>query len=220
MDEKTRRLQEEHVRLIVEANKMTNLTRIDSWDSAMLLHLEDSLVGAAELDDAPAGRSADLGSGAGFPGIPLYLETGRPFLLVESVGKKIRVLDDVLKKLGIDSEVKTYNGRIEELALEQPESFAAVTARALTALNSLMELASPLLQQGGRLVAYKSAACQEELDVAKGLQEKLGMKFISVRNCTLSDGKTRRSIVVFEKVAEPQVMLPRRVGMAQKRPYK
>ena len=76
-----------HLELVIEANKTTNITRIESMEEGMVLHVEDSLVGLPELEAAPAGRYADLGSGAGYPGIPLAVETGRETLLVDSVGK-------------------------------------------------------------------------------------------------------------------------------------
>ena len=213
-------LQEKHLQLVIAENKTTNLTRIDSYESALLLHLEDSLAGLPEINDAPQGLAADLGIGAGFPGIPLTIETNRPFVLVESVGKKINALNRMIDELMLGDSVTTYYGRIEELALEKNQAFSLVTARALTALNSLIELASPLLMQGGRLIAYKSGDYRQELDEACAIQEKVGMKYLASRPLTLSDGMTKRSIVVFEKSGDPRVSLPRRPGMAQKRPYR
>ena len=116
--------------------------------------------------------------------------------------------------------MRTYNGRIEELALDRPEHYALVTARALTALPSLIELASPLLMPGGRLVALKSADIGDERSWARAIEEKVGMREVSLRTFTLSDGVTERSIIVYEKAGTPSVKLPRRPGMAQKRPYK
>ena len=113
-----------------------------------------------------------------------------------------------------------FSGRAEELARQEPEAYAVITARALSSLPSLMELASPLLKQEGRLVCYKSADIDEELSHALVLQEKLAMRFVSRRDAVLSDGKTRRSIVVFEKDGQPLVNLPRREGQAQRKPYK
>ena len=213
-------LQEKHLQLVITENEITNLTRIDSYESARLLHLEDSLTGLPEVEVAPQGLAADLGSGAGFPGIPIAIETERAFILVESVGKKINALNRMIHELNLTESVSTYYGRIEELALEKDQAFSVVTARALTSLNSLIELASPLLIQGGRLVAYKSGDYQQELKDACAIQEKVGMKHVSTRPLTLSDGITKRSIIVFEKSGDPRVSLPRRPGMAQKRPYR
>ena len=181
----------------------------------MVLHVEDSLVGLPELEAAPAGRYADLGSGAGYPGIPLAVETGRETLLVDSVGKKVSILDGFIEKLELP-HVSTYAGRIEDLARERPGEFAVVTARALAKLSVLMELACPLLQQGGRLVCYKARVDDEEFAHARSLQEKLGMKLVSDRSVSLGDNARR--IIVFERVGNPSISLPRRTGMAQKKP--
>lgn len=204
-----------HLELVIEANKTTNITRISTWEEGMLLHVEDSLVGLPEVMDAPAGRMADIGSGAGYPGIPLAIESGRQTLLADSVGKKTAILSSMVETLGLEN-VEVYTGRIEDLAREKPAAFTVVTARALAQLSILMELASPMLQQGGRLVCYKANVSEEELQHALSLQEQLGMKHVSDRTVTLGDNCRR--IICFEKTGRPKIKLPRKVGMAQKRP--
>lgn len=214
-----RKLLDEHLRLVVEENKITNLTRIVDWETAQVLHVEDSLQGLPEVNIAPEGRYLDMGSGAGFPGIPIAIITGRQTLLSDSVGKKTKALDKFIGALGLSSSVSTFNGRIEDLALEQPNAFSLVTARALSSLASLLELASPLLQKGGHLVCYKTQAESDELEHAKSIAQKLGMEFVSSRGFLLSDGETNRAIIVFKKRCNPSMKLPRRVGMAQKKPF-
>lgn len=204
-----------HLELVIEANKTTNITRISTWDEGMLLHVEDSLVGLPEVQDAPRGRLIDIGSGAGYPGIPLAIETGRETLLADSVGKKTAILTSMVKELGL-TNVEVYTGRIENLAREMPAACTVVTARALAQLSVLMELASPLLQDGGRLVCYKANVSDDEFEHALTLQERLGMKLSSDR--TVSLGDTCRRIICFEKTGQPSIRLPRKTGMAQKRP--
>lgn len=204
-----------HLELVIEANKTTNITRISTWDEGMLLHVEDSLVGLPEVEEAPEGRLVDIGSGAGYPGIPLAIESGRATLLADSVGKKTAILASMVEELGLDN-VEVYTGRIEDLAREKEGVFAVVTARALAQLSVLMELASPLLQDGGRLVCYKANVSDEELQHALSLQERLGMSLVSDRAVELGDA--RRRIISFEKSGRPQINLPRKTGMAQKRP--
>lgn len=218
MDERTSSLIEAYLERILEVNKTLNLTRIEDSDGARILHIEDSLSGLPEIDDAPEGRYADIGSGGGFPGVPLALASGRQTLLVDSVKKKMAAVSHVLDDLGFSDRITTYNGRIEELATEQPQSFSVVTARALAKLSILMELASPLLKLSGRLICYKAQLSDEELGHALSMQQYLGMKLISDRSFLLSDGKTMRRIVVFEKNKEPGLKLPRRIGLAQKKP--
>lgn len=206
-----------HLKLVIEANKMTNITRISSFEEGMVLHVEDSLSGLLEINKSPEGLYGDMGSGAGFPGIPLAIETGRPTVLIDSVGKKAVLLQKFADELGLDN-VSSYGGRLEELAVERPGQFSVLTARALSKLGSLMELATPLLKKGGRLICYKSHIEEEEITHAISLEKKLGFKLVSDRDFYLSDGETYRRIVVFEKVKKPTIKLPRHVGYAQKKP--
>lgn len=208
-------LLQRHLELVLEANKKTNITRISSWDEGMVLHVQDSLLGLEELLKAPDGWYADIGTGAGYPGIPLAIETGRKTLLVDSVGKKTAILDSFIGELGLD-QVSTYTGRIEDLAREHPYEFTAITARALAQLSVLMELAAPLLQLGGRLICYKANLKPSELDHALSLQDTVGLKLVSDRSFVLDD--YQRRIVTFEKVKRESIQLPRKTGLAQKRP--
>ena len=218
MESKQQQQLQDYLRAVLQKNKEINLTTIQDFDEGLVLHVEDSLVGLEEVNRAPAGQLADLGTGGGFPGVPLVIMTQRDVLLVDSTKKKVEAIMGLVESIQIP-RVQAYAGRIEELALEQPGCFAVATARALSELPSLLELAAPLLVPGGQLIAYKSNKVEEELQRAATLEEKLGMKHISLRDLVLSDGVTPRSILVFEKVAEPAVKLPRRAGMAQTRPY-
>lgn len=214
-----RELLDLHLRYVIEENKTTNLTRITDWKTAKILHVEDSLVGVPFIKKAPQGDYLDMGTGAGFPGIPIAITTERKTLLADSVGKKVAALNRMITKLSLEGIVSTFQGRIEDLAKDQPENFSVITARALSSLSSLLELASPLLKIDGHLICYKSQDIDDELMHAKTVCNKFGMKFIEVQNFTLSDGVTHRSIVVFEKTSKPSISLPRRVGMAQKKPF-
>ena len=210
---------EKHLDMVLKANEETNLTHILDKDEGRTLHIEDSLLGLPELMAAPAGKYADLGSGGGYPGIPLALVTDRQTTLVESVKKKAAYLERFVHELSLDDRVTVYPGRAEELAAVEPCAYAVITARALTALPSLIELASPLLKKGGQLICYKAEEVQEEIERAVQLEGKLGMHLMRQRTAQLEGTDIERSIVLFEKVGEPTVKLPRRPGMAQKRPY-
>lgn len=211
---------QQYLDCVLEANKTTNLTRITSREDAVRLHLEDSLVGLPEVQDAPEGLYGDLGSGGGFPGVPLALATGRQTVLVDSVKKKMAIVANIINQLELSDQIETCDQRIEELALEQRESFAVLTARALSRLVALLELSSPLLMKGGRLVCYKAQLDEDELKEARAVESLLGMKLISQRETFLSDGETKRTILVFEKVGRPRMKLPRRIGLAQKNPLR
>ena len=213
-------LTDQYLDLILEANKTTNLTRITSRDEAVVLHIEDSLVGLEEVNDASEGLYGDLGSGGGFPGVPLALATGRKTVLVDSVKKKMAIVQQAVDQLGLGQQIATCSDRIEDLALDRPGSFSVLTARALSRVVALLELSSPLLVKGGRLVCYKAQLSDGELQEARAVEGLLGMKLISRRETTLSDGETKRTIVVFEKVGKAKLKLPRRIGTAQKTPLK
>ena len=170
-----------YLEAILEVNKTLNLTRIEDSEEARLLHVEDSLSGLEELKAAPDGLYGDLGSGGGFPGVPLAITSGRQTILVDSVKKKMAAVASVVDELGLASQIGTYDGRIEDLAVERVGQFSALTARALSRLSVLMELASPLLKNGGHLICYKAQLSDEELEHALSLQKYLGMKLVSNR---------------------------------------
>jgi 16S rRNA (guanine527-N7)-methyltransferase len=179
------------------------------------VHIADSLVGLEVPAVAEAGRIADLGSGAGLPG--LVLAIARPeaeVVLVESVGKKCAWLERTAGDLGLDN-VRVACARAEEL--DEPP-FDVVTARALAALPVLCEYAAPLLREGGALVAWKGAVdAREEAD---GLYaaEVLGLEREEVRAVQPYPGSERRTLHVFRKKQSTPEMYPRRAGMAAKRP--
>lgn len=217
LSEGKRELIEQHLDAVIEMNQKINLTRVVDRESGLVLHVEDSLSALPEFLEAPEGEYADLGSGGGFPGVTLSIATDRPVMLVDSVGKKMRALDSIMEEMGLSGFVSTYAGRIEDLSVEKRGQFSVLTARALTAMPSLIELASPLLKKGGRIICYKGSNYEDELKQAMRIQSKLGMKLISKRFFELSDGSAR-SVFVFEKVGKSLIKLPRRVGMAQNNP--
>ncbi len=217
LNENQKELILQYLKEILEVNISINLTRITDPQDAEILHIEDSLSIIQEMNEAPEGLYGDLGTGGGFPGVPLAIATKRETILVDSIKKKITAIESVLSNLNIQ-DIGVYSGRIEELALEMPEEFSVLTARALSSLNSLLELSAPLLKINGWLICLKSHISMEELDNALAIEDKVGMKLIKRRDFYLSDNETYREIFVFEKVSEPKVKLPRRIGLAQKKP--
>lgn len=218
LSSKQEKILAEYLRAVLIANQAVNLTSVTSFEEGMLLHIEDSLAALEEVKAAPMGALVDLGSGGGFPGVPLAVASGRDTMLVDSTAKKMTAVEHILKTLEL-KHIATTAERVEELAIRNPRAFAVATARALASIPSLLELAAPLLQMNGQLIVYKGPGYEEELFRAQGLEAKLGLRLTSARNFLLSDLETQRTILVFEKYAESEVTLPRRVGMAQKRPY-
>jgi 16S rRNA (guanine527-N7)-methyltransferase len=199
-------------------NDKVNLTSIKNEDTALVLHVEDSLIGLPFIKMAPEGKMVDIGTGGGFPGIPLAVVGNRKCTLVDAREKKIRVLDEFIKAQRLEELLSTQSARAEELALLENGTHAAVTARALSSLPVIMELASPLLTLEGLLIAYKGNLTEEETQNAQRLQEKLGLTIVATETFTLSDKESQRTLVVFEKNKEAEIKLPRRPGMAQKKP--
>ena len=207
-----------HLELVSYYNNTTNLTRIVDIQQAKILHIEDSLIALKELNESPEGLYGDLGTGGGYPGIPLAINTGRKTVLVDSVKKKIKILDTIITSLGLEGLISTSSDRIEELSLSKKGAFSVLTARALTSLPSLLELSSPLLQKNWRLISYKAQISDEELKNALSIQEITGMYLDTIREATLSDNETQRKIIAFTKKHNAKIKLPRQNGLAQRKP--
>ena len=215
VDEETAGLLARHVDLAYEAGAHQNLTRVPR-DQAPLLHVVDSLLGLEAMKASGSGDWADIGSGAGFPGIPLCVRGVRHVDLIESVAKKSRFLNTVAAELCLDVTVREC--RAEEAAQESRDRYASVSVRAVGALSELTELAAPLLRMGGALVAWKGAPTDEELRRGAAVGRMVGLAMREVRPYGLPSSEARRTLVVFEKVAGSRVRLPRRPGLARSRP--
>ncbi|MDR1358685.1 MAG: 16S rRNA (guanine(527)-N(7))-methyltransferase RsmG [Coriobacteriales bacterium] len=207
-----------HLEAVLAYNRTKNLTSIKDLEAGKVLHIQDSLAVASELTAAPQGMMADLGSGAGYPGLPLALVSGRQAVLIEANKKKARFLKDFIVAHGLSKQISVAALRSEELALEQKEAFAAVTARAVAELPTLLELAAPLLAQGGHFIALKGRPATSERERGAVAAEKLGMSPLDMRRYKLSDNATQRCVLVYEKTGESQIEVPRRPGMAAKHP--
>lgn len=182
------------------------------------VHIADSLVGLELADIRSAGSIADIGSGAGIPGLVLATALPAvPVCLVESTGRKCAWIETSAKRLGLDN-VRVVCARAEDLEEEEP--FDAVTARALASLPVLCEYAAPLLREGGALVAWKGAV--DEREEADGLHAAnvLGLEREEVRAVEPYTGSERRTLHVFRKVGPTPEMYPRRAGIAAKRPLR
>jgi 16S rRNA (guanine527-N7)-methyltransferase len=182
-------------------------------------HLADSLSALALPFVAEAGRIADLGSGAGFPGLPLAIALPEARVsLVESAVRKCRFLEDLVRSLGL-ANVEVVHGRAEEWTAGL-EGHDLVTARALAPLPTLVEYATPLLAAGGRLVAWKARPERgEEADGAAAARE-LGMEAADIVRVTPFAGARERRLYVYLKVRSTPNGYPRRAGMARKRPLR
>ncbi len=208
----------EHMLWVLATNESINLTAITDPETALRLHVVDSLVAVPEVAESPPGPLCDVGSGGGFPGVPLAIAGKRDTLLLDSVGKKVRALQAYLETSGLSPRVRAESARAEELALESPNLFASVTMRAVSNLASLVELAAPLLMRGGRLVALKGDLGDAEIAASQKAARICGLEMISVRRIALPEGHESRSIVSYAAISAPSISLPRRNGLAQSKP--
>lgn len=204
-----------HARAVLETNAVMNLTSVPEADFVPL-HILDSLSALPYLRAEGPGVFVDLGSGAGYPGIPLAIMSGRPVVLVESVRKKAAFLEAVCAELRLEATVRPV--RAEELALECPGSFDVVVARALSSLPSLVELAAPLLRQGGVLVCMKGRPDPSELLRGEAAAAKCGLVMERADAVEVPFVDAARTIVIYRKSGPARMRLPRRNGLAQRQP--
>lgn len=208
-----------YLQLIIEKNKVVNLTRITDPVDAVTLHLVDSLLPLAckELVIGSESQFLDMGTGAGFPGVPFAVATGARGLLVDSVRKKVDAVSEFCKTLGLSS-ITTRHARLEELARDIPLSQNTVLARAVARTNVLLEYATPFLTMGGQLVVEKGRPEDEELEEADRAARLCGMKLVSRETFELPRELGHREILIYKKVGKPQIRLPRKNGMARQQP--
>ncbi|MCF0225370.1 MAG: class I SAM-dependent methyltransferase [Fibrobacter sp.] len=125
-----------HLFLVMEKNKEMNLSAIRNIEEAKVLHIEDSLAALPELEDTQEGLYMDLGSGGGFPGIPLAIASGKKTMLVEATKKKANALSEFCKELDLENQVSVKDKRIEEITKEYEEKVSVITARAVTSATA------------------------------------------------------------------------------------
>ncbi len=197
-----------------------SVSSVTEPERAWRVHVADSLTGLEfrQLRDAP--RIADIGSGAGFPGLVLAVALpGAKVDLIESVGRKCDFIQRAIDAASI-SNARVINARSEDLAGgEGREAYAAVTARAVGRLSTLAELASPLLEEGGVLVAWKGKRDADEEAQLESAAETLAMRPEEIRHVGPTAGSDHRHLHVIRKSGQTPQKLPRRSGMAKKRPY-
>lgn len=204
-----------YLNLVLDKNTQINLTRITTIESGIRLHLIDSLLFRKYL----IGRSfCDIGTGAGFPGIPLLLTTKNTAILLDSVGKKICAVNEFLAELKLSDRASGVHDRAESFALQHKFEFDSVVARAVAPLNVLIEYASPLLHKGGHFIASKGRITPEEEQDAIVAAKLCGFSLISRDTYSLPADSGMRTFFVYEKDKSSSIKLPRSVGKAKHSP--
>ena len=199
---------------VVKQNEVMNLTAITEPAQVAKLHLLDSL-SVLKTADLAGKRLIDVGCGAGFPGVPVKIACPEVQLtLLDSLGKRMAWLEQILPSLGVDAECVT--ARAEEFAEKRRESYDFATSRAVARLNILLELTAPFVKVGGAVLAMKGSAAREELAEAKNAITKLGLKLETVEDFPV-DG-TSHSVIVLRKVKPTPAQYPRRYAKIKQSP--
>lgn len=192
--------------LLIKYNEVMNLTSITEYDEVYIKHFYDSLL-LCKVLDINNKTLCDVGSGAGFPGIPLAIFTNSKISIIDALQKRINFLNDVIKELDLNN-VSANHIRAEEYVKTKRSSFDVVTARAVAKLNVLVELCLPLVRVGGYFVALKGSN-EEELKEANNALNVLGAKLVQTYSFDLPREMGKRHIYLFEKVKECSSKYPR-----------
>ena len=206
--------------LLVEWNKVMNLTGITDYEEVNEKHFVDSLSIVKAIDMESVQSVIDVGTGAGFPGIPLKIAFPHlKVVLLDSLNKRINFLNEVIAQLGL-TDIKTIHGRAEDYAkqAEYRENFDLCVSRAVANLSTLSEYCLPYVSMNGMFVPYKSGEIDEELENSKKAVKILGGKIENVVKFQLPGTEIGRSFVKVRKIANTNKKYPRKAGLPAKEP--
>ncbi len=205
---------------LVEKNKVMNLTGITEFQEVLVKHFLDSLACVKAVDMSRIKRIMDIGTGAGFPGVPLKIAF--PHLeacLLDSLKKRVNFLEETFQMLKLEN-ITAIHGRAEEYAKNKQyrETYDLCVSRAVSNLATLSEYCLPYVKTGGYFISYKSGTVQEEVEQAQKAVKILGGKIQDVVYFQLPDSEIQRSLVVIEKIKATPGRYPRKAGTPLKEP--
>ena len=222
---------ETYYRMVVEKNKVMNLTSITERNDFILLHYLDSLAPlftdgnlrklfGLGTDSPKPVKLIDVGTGAGFPGIPLKIVCpSLQFTLLDSLKKRVLFLEDVIRELSL-TDITAIHNRAEDAGRDPSlrEHFDLAVSRAVANLSALSEYTLPFVRQGGAFLSYKSGDVKDEMDAASHAVKTLGGKTESAAALTLPGSDVSRTLIVIRKVHATPKAYPRKAGTAKNSP--
>ncbi len=204
--------------LLIEKNKVMNLTGITELKEVILKHFIDSLTVLKYINEND--NIIDVGTGAGFPGIPLKIaENSLEITLLDSLNKRINFLNEVIEKINLN-KVKTIHGRAEDFGqdFKYREKYDVAVSRAVAPLNVLLEYMLPFVKVGGKCICMKGSNCDEEIENSRKAIEILGGKIEEIKKFNLPNSDNNRTIFIIKKVQKMSRQYPRKAGIPTKNP--
>ena len=204
--------------MLIDRNKVMNLTAITEFDEVMDKHFLDSVYLFRSIELKADYKLIDIGTGAGFPGIPLKIVFPElKITLLDSLNKRVGFLNDVIDELNLN-DIEAIHGRAEDIARDKTyrASYDIAVSRAVANLSTLSEYCLPFVKIGGKFVSYKSGDCADEVDNAKSAIHLLGGKINKIDEFSYSNNS--RSFIVIDKLMNTSNKYPRKAGLHSKKP--
>lgn len=206
-----------YMRILLEWNENINLTAITDENEVIQKHFIDSLTILKYINNTD--KIIDVGTGAGFPGIPVAINSKAKVTLLDSLNKRINFLDEVKNVIKLEN-VETIHGRAEEVAKNKAyrEKYDIAVSRAVSPMNVLMEYLMPFVKIGGICICMKGPNVVEEIENAKNAVKLLGGEYINQENIKLDGGKIDRNLIIVKKIKNTSSKYPRKPGTPTKQP--
>ena len=205
---------------LITWNQKMNLTAIEEPVEVAYKHFVDSACLLRVVPNLKQKSMIDVGTGAGFPGVPLkIMEPALDLTLFDSLNKRIIFLQELCQKLQL-KDVKAVHGRAEEFGIkpEYRQQYDMATARAVARMPVLLEICLPFVKKGGIFIALKGPELENEIKESSNALKELGGKLVDVQQFTLADGAYTRNLAVIEKIKDTPKKYPRKAGTPQKKP--
>lgn len=206
--------------MLVDTNKVMNLTTITEYSEVVIKHFADSAAIGCITDMNGNIDVIDVGTGAGFPGIVLKIVYPQlSVVLLDSLNKRVNFLKNVITELGL-TDISAIHGRAEDIARNKDyrEKFDLCVSRAVANMSSLSEYCLPFVKVGGRFIPYKADGCDEEVKTASKAVNILGGKIRKIESYVIPDTDICRKFVIIDKLRNTSVKYPRKAGLPTKEP--